>query len=488
MLRIRPKLHHGDQKMSKLTVIKNGITREVNYIGNPMLSEVLEGAGYSVPHPCGGRGVCAKCKVLINDTPELSCRYRLSDDEEITVEIPDYEEMKQIELSGNGDVSFDDPMPGAVGTAIDIGTTTVAMRTYNLVTGELMNETGFINPQTSIAADVIGRIEAAMNGKGEILQGQICEAIENTLEENEIDPDAMVITGNTTMLYLLAGLNPESLSHAPFEADCLFDARMHFGPTVAYFPPCMHAFVGADISTAVLASGMCESDDVSMLCDIGTNGEVVLWKDGKLYVSSTAAGPAFEGAGISCGCSSIPGAIDSVKLTDGKPEIHTIDDAPAAGVCGSGLIDAIAVFLDLGMIEETGGTDEDELVLADGVAITPKDISQVQLAKSAIASGIATMLKETGTESADVKKVYIAGGFGSHLNVRSAVRIGLLPEEFEDKISVIGNAALTGACRLLGDMEKIDAIRKIASISSHVNLGGNPLFNNLYMDNMMFPE
>ena len=225
-----------------------------------------------------------------------------------------------------------------------------------------------------------------------------------------------------------------------------------------------------------------------MLCDIGTNGEVVLWKDGKLYVSSTAAGPAFEGAGISCGCSSIPGAIDRVKLTDGKPEIHTIDDAPAAGVCGSGLIDAIAVFLDMGMIEETGGTDEDELVLADGVAITPKDISQVQLAKSAIASGIATMLKETGTEFADVKTIYIAGGFGSHLNVRSAVRIGLLPEEFEDKISVIGNAALTGACMLLGDMEKIDAIRKIASISSHVNLGGNPLFNNLYMENMMFPE
>ena len=474
--------------MSKLTVIKNGIAREVNFIGNPLLSEVLEGAGYSVPHPCGGRGVCAKCKVLIDDTPELSCRYRLTDGEDLTVEIPDYEEMKQIELSGNGSVSFDDPMPGAVGTAIDIGTTTVAMRTYNLVTGELINETGFINPQTSVAADVIGRIEDALNGRGELLQGQICNAIEDALEENEIDPDAMVITGNTTMLYLLAGMNPESLSHAPFEADCLFDAKMNFGPTVAYFPPCMHAFVGADISTAVLASGMCESDDAALLCDIGTNGEVALWKDGKLYVSSTAAGPAFEGAGISCGCSSIPGAIDKVGLSDGKLIVHTIDDAPAVGLCGSGLIDAIAVFLDMEMIEETGASDEDELVLAEGVAITPKDISQVQLAKSAIAAGIATMLKETGTAYGDIKKVYIAGGFGAHLNVKSAIRIGLLPEEFEDRISVIGNAALTGACQLLGDMEKIDAIRRIASTSSHVNLGGNPMFNNLYMENMLFPE
>lgn len=474
--------------MSKLTVIKNGIAREVPYIGNPILSEVLEGAGYSVPHPCGGRGVCAKCKVLINDSSELSCQYRLTDDEDIIVEIPDEDAMKQIELSGNGNVTFDDPMPGAVGTAIDIGTTTVAMRTYNLVTGELMNETGFINPQTSIAADVMGRIDAAMSGKSELMQGQMCEAIENAFDENEIDPDAMVITGNTTMLYLLAGMNPESLSHAPFEADCLFDVRMNFGPTVAYLPPCMHAFVGADISTAVLASGMCESDDISLLCDIGTNGEIALWKDGTLYVSSTAAGPAFEGAGISCGCQSVSGAIDAVKTIDGKLEIHTIDDAKAIGVCGSGLIDAIASYLDLGIIEETGSIDDDELMLADDVAITAKDISQVQLAKSAIAAGIATMLKEAGIGFDDVKKVYIAGGFGSHLNVHSAVRIGLIPEEFENKIIVLGNAALTGACMLLGDIEKIDAIRKIASTSSHVNLGGNPMFNNLYMENMLFPE
>ncbi len=474
--------------MSKLTVIQNRITREVNYIGNPLLSEVLEGAGYYVPHPCGKRGVCAKCRVWVDGTEELSCQYRLPDSDELTVELPDTDVLKQIELSGTGEVTFEDPMPGAIGTAIDIGTTTVAMRTYNLITGELMNETGFINPQTSVASDVIGRIEASMGGKSQFLQQQICVAIEEALGENEIDPDSMVITGNTTMLYLLAGLNTESLSHAPFEADCLFDVRMNFGPTTAYLPPCMHAFVGADISTAVLASGMCESDETSMLCDIGTNGEIVLWKDGTLYVSSTAAGPAFEGAGISCGCSCVPGAVDTVKLTDGRIDVHTVDNAPAVGICGSGLIDAIAAFLDLGMIEETGGTDGDELILSENVFLTPKDISQVQLAKSAIASGIATMLKEAGIGFNDVKKVYIAGGFGAHLNVKSAVRIGLLPEEFEDKICVIGNAALTGACQLLGDMEKIDAVRKIASISSHVNLGGNPLFNNLYMENMMFPE
>lgn len=488
MLRFGSYIHRGDQKMSQLTVIQNQIAREVKFIGNPLLSEVLESAGYRLPHPCGGRGVCAKCKVLVNGSAELSCQYRLNDGEDITVTLPDEEVLKQIELSGRGSVTFDDPMPGQFGTAIDIGTTTVAMKTYNLVTGELINETGFINPQTAIAADVMGRIKAAMEGKSELLQNQICSAIEDAFDENEIDPDSMVITGNTTMLYLLSGMDPDSLSHAPFQADCLFDAKMNFGPTIAYLPPCMHAFVGADISTAVLASGMCESDEVSLLCDIGTNGEIALWKDGKLYVSSTAAGPAFEGAGISCGCMGKTGAIDKVTVENGKAIVHTIDDAPAVGICGSGLIDAIAAGLELGIIEETGSMDDDEFVLSGDIGINAKDISQVQLAKSAIAAGIATMLNEAGICPDDISKVYIAGGFGSRINVNNAVRIGLLHEEFKDKIIILGNAALTGACMLLGDMEKIDAIRKIVSTSSHVNLGGNPMFNNLYMENMLFPD
>lgn len=473
--------------MSSITVIKNKISREVNYIGNPLLSEVLEGAGYSVSHPCGGRGICAKCSVMVNGSSELSCQYRLTEGENITVELPDEDKMKQIELSGRSTVTFDDPMPGQYGTAIDIGTTTVAIRTYNLMNGKLINESGFINPQTAIAADVMGRIDAAMSGRLQLMQEQICTVIEDYFDENEIDPDAMVITGNTTMLYLLAGMNPKSLSHAPFEADCLFDARMNFGPTIAYMPPCMHAFVGADISTAVLASGMCESDEISLLCDIGTNGEMALWKDGKLYVSSTAAGPAFEGAGISCGCSSISGAIDSVTVSEGKLKVHTIDDAGATGICGSGLIDAIACALRLDLIDETGAVDDD-IKLSDNVYIDAHDISQVQLAKSAIAAGIATILKVTDTEIDDVKRVYIAGGFGSHLDIDSAVRIGLIPSDFRNRITVLGNAALTGACQLLGDMEKIDAVRKIASTSSHVDLGGNPMFNSLYMENMLFPE
>lgn len=423
----------------KLIVSKNRIEREVSYIGTPLLSEVLEAAGYMIPHPCNGKGVCAKCKVFVNGSLELSCQYRLTEaDDGIRIEIPDEIEMKEIEMNGHGDVVFVDPMPGEIGTAIDIGTTTVAIRNYDLINGTLINEIGFMNPQGAVASDVMGRMTYALEKPENLeeLQGQICGAIEDALEKSEVDPDSMVITGNTTMLYLLAGMNPVQLSRAPFEADCLFDAKFNFGPTVAYLPPCMHAFVGADISCAVMASGMCESDGIGLLADIGTNGELALWKDGKLYVTSTAAGPAFE----------------------------------IAGMEGSDIIDRIADEL-----------NRDELEMNE-------DVAAVQLAKAAIAAGIATLLAETGTSYEDVNTFYIAGGFGSHLNIESGIRIGLIDERFRGKTKVIGNVALIGASQLLGDMEKIDAIRAIASKSEHVNLGGNPMFDDLYVENMLFPE
>ena len=239
--------------------------------------------------------------------------------------------------------------------------------------------------------------------------------------------DALVLTGNTTMLYLLTGRNPEPLSHAPFVADCLFDMESRVLERNAYLPPCMNAFVGADISCAVLAAGQCDKDAVSLLVDIGTNGEIALWKDGTLYVASTAAGPAFEGAGISCGCASLRGAIDRVWLQDGQLRAHTIGEQRAVGICGSGLIDAVAMLLEKGEIDETGATESERLELRDGIALLPKDIRAVQLAKAAIAAGIETLMQSAGVGPEHIETLYIAGGFGSHLDVRSAAAIGLFP-------------------------------------------------------------
>lgn len=489
--------------MPELTVLQGGLQRQLRFEGEILLGELLAANGFEIARPCGGRGSCGKCAVILegqvsppNEAEKragtrLACQAKLLGDARVI--LPETHDFEQIELSGV-EIGKGKPMPGRLGAAVDIGTTTIALRLYDLQSGTCIGESGMGNPQVSVAADVMGRIGAALEGRLEEMQAQVLSAIRALLQTACYragrlleDVDVLLVTGNTTMLYLLTGRNPEALSHAPFEADCLFDEQAELLGKAAYLPPCMNAFVGADITCAVLAAEQC-GGGISLLVDVGTNGELALWKDGVLYVSSTAAGPAFEGAGISCGCGSIAGAIDRVWLEDGGIAAHTIGEGKAVGLCGSGLIDAIACFLENGMVDETGATDEDELLLRDGIALAPRDIRAVQLAKAAIAAGIETLMEAANVTADEIETLYIAGGFGSHLNVRSAARIGLIPAELAGKVRILGNAALTGASMLLLDQNRLDEIRAIKERSKHVNLGGNPAFNEHYMDQMFFPE
>ena len=491
--------------MAELTILRGG-ERLVHTFQPPRpLSDVLAESGFDMPRPCGGRGVCGKCAVGLTGRvsppnaaeqkagTRLACQALLLGDAEVT--LPEARTMEQIETGGAQALRRGRPMAGAYGAAVDIGTTTVALKLFDLASGACLGEAGMLNPQTAVAADVMGRIGAAVGGSLDKLRAQIAGAIQALLSEAcagaglaEDAVESLVVTGNTTMLYLFTGRNPEALSHAPFEADCLFDETLSAGQRSIYLPRCMHAFVGADITCAVLSAGQCDSAETSLLCDVGTNGELALWKDGALRVTSTAAGPAFEGAGISCGCGSVRGAIDRAWAEDGEIKIHTIGGAPAVGVCGSGLIDAVAAALSLGLVDETGAMDDDELPLAEGVCLLPRDIRAVQLAKAAIAAGIETLLEEAGVAEDDVKTLYIAGGFGSHLNVDSAAAIGLFPASLAGRVKVLGNAALAGAAGLLLDRGLQEKTRAIAALASHVNLGGNPKFNEHYMDQMFFPE
>ena len=484
--------------MPKLTIVKNSKTTIVDFEGGTLLDKILEDNGFQIPHPCAGYGRCGKCAVEISgDISEpteseqklgvrLSCQTAVFGDARVI--LPDDIEDVRIETNivrGSGELN---PLGEHYGAAVDIGTTTVAVKVYDLKTGECIGTSAKVNPQTSVAADVMGRIEAAMGDKGELLKSQITDAIDELIKSASGDKicDFAVLTGNTTMLYLLKGISPESLSHAPFIADDLFGCEDSVLGLKAYLPPCMNAFVGADITCAVLSSKMCESDKTSLLCDIGTNGEMALWKDGTLYVTSTAAGPAFEGAGISCGCGSVAGAIDKV-WSDTDFRIHTIGEKEAVGICGSGLLDAIACGLQSGYIDETGAMDDD-LILSKSVSLEPRDIRAVQLAKAAIAAGIETLLSESDTDIKDVETLYITGGFGSHLDINSGVRIGLLPEELAPKTKVLGNAALAGAVAVLLNKGEKEKLTQIANCSQHINLGGNPKFNDNYIEQMMFPE
>ncbi|MGN0998969.1 MAG: ASKHA domain-containing protein [Faecousia sp.] len=487
--------------MGRLTIWQSGTSKTVSFAGAPLLQTVLTRAGYCVDHPCGGRGVCGKCAVKLlgnvsapNEAEQkagtrLSCQAVLLGDAEVWLEDT---QQNRIEVSGQRS-EIGKPMGLGIGAAVDIGTTTLVMELFDLKTGASLGTVARMNPQRSVAADVMGRIGAAMEGQGEFLKAQIQGAIARMRAEvcaaagvSERSVDVMVVAGNTTMLYLLTGRNPECLSHAPFAADTLFGTEALLLNTRVYYPPCMNAFVGADITCAVLASGMYKSDQISLLCDIGTNGEIALWKEGHLFVTSTAAGPAFEGAGISCGCGSVNGAIDRVWAEKGEIHAHTIGDVPAVGICGSGLIDAVAAFLETEQIDETGACETDTLPLRDGIALLPKDIRAVQLAKAAIAAGIGTLLETAGVSEEEVTTLYIAGGFGSHLNVASAAAIGLIPKSLQGRVQVIGNGSLSGAAAVLLNQNQKTLAQKLAEESVHINLGGNPRFNANYMEQMLF--
>lgn len=487
--------------MPKVSVAWEGMSREIFFEGTPLLASLLRENGYPLDTPCGGRGLCGKCRVeasgaLSMETAaehaakgRLACQTRLLGDARVT--LPALRVMENIAASGVRPPFALAPLRGRYGMAVDIGTTTLAATLLRLESGETLASATAENPQRAVAADVIGRMEAAMAGQAGLLQNLITGAIEHLraglcaqagIPAGAIDQT--VITGNTTMLYLYAGKDPEPLSHAPFRADCLFGLHMDPQEAHIYIPRCVSAFVGADITCAILASRLCANDETALLADIGTNGEIALRHKGRLYVCATAAGPAFEGGGIEHGCGSIAGAIDRVWAQDGKPAFSTIGCARTLGICGSGVIDLAATLLKLGQLDETGLLSGQLVRLDENIWFTQKDVRNVQLAKSAVTAGILTLCQTVGVSLDDIGSFYLAGGFGKHIDLESAAAIGLIPQALTDRTRVIGNAALAGAEMLLlqeGFAQESETFAREAEV---VVLSGNPLFSGHYVSCM----
>lgn len=484
------------------------------------IMEALSEGGISVPSPCGGRGVCGKCKIMVSgeasepDEREraflkeelssgvrLACRARIIGDLEISLE--DMERAASIQSEGIMPSFEANPLFEKCGLAVDIGTTTVVARLYGR--DGLLGEASIMNPQRRYGADVITRIERSLAGDAAKLSGAIREGITELIEklssESGAAPesiDAAVITGNTTMLYLLAERDVSCLARAPFVADELF-GRMCSADELGldiisgcriYLPRCMGAFVGADITTALLASGIHEKDETAMMADIGTNGEICLWSGGRLLCTSTAAGPVFEGATLSRGMQGSEGAIEHVSLAGKGFDVRVIGNVEASGICGSGIVDAVSCFLEAELVEDSGAMadDEDEIPLTETVSVTQKDIRMVQLAKGAVCAGMMTLMETAGLSTDDIEILDIAGGFGSHLDVHNAAAIGLYPMDLEDRVRILGNAALSGAAMLLMCKEFIKAGERLAEDAEVVELSSNPLFTEYYMDCMQFEQ
>jgi uncharacterized 2Fe-2S/4Fe-4S cluster protein (DUF4445 family) len=410
------------------------------------------------------------------------------------------------------------------GMAVDIGTTTVVAYFYDLITGNLIDTESGINDQCAYGADIISRISACIEQQSGLdeLQRTIINELNGFINNFCTKANTKIsniyfatIAGNTTMLHLIAGINPTNIANAPFIPVSLFGkdfSSLTLGLNLnadanVYFVRCISSYIGGDITAGMLACGLDKADKITLYIDIGTNGEMALMHNGEITCCSTAAGPAFEGAQIKFGTGGISGAISSIQIQEEEMIIKTISDKPAIGICGSGLIDAIAVMLKLEVIDETGRIcDNDEILnktiskriieiddsnafvldIKSGIYITQKDVREVQLAKSAIAAGIASLLHDTKIAITDVQNLILAGGFGSHMNSGSACEIGLLPKELIGKIEIVGNAAGNGAAQLLLSQECFARLEDIAISCENIELSGHPYFQDQYIENMMF--
>lgn len=488
------------------------------------LLELLRQEKVYLPAYCNGRGVCGKCKIrFVKNAPqpceneknffstkELEAGWRLACETEIFGEakievLSSLEETMEIETSSSLD--FDkkkaikenqqkkieeetkEKAQDAVYTvAIDIGTTTIAASKLNI--RKVEQTVTSVNHQRIFGADVVSRMEASNRGEGLQLQELIQKDLENLLENLQISKKntKLIISGNTTMQHLLQGYSCETLGVAPYTP---VDISLHQYKNMTILPG-VSTYVGADIVSGIIACGMNQSEKISMLVDIGTNGEMAIGNQDRILVTSTAAGPAFEGGNISCGMASVQGAISSVDIENGQLKVDTIGGKEPIGICGSGVLETTYELLKNELIDETGLLDEEYFdegyPLGNHIRFTAKDIREVQLAKSAIRTGIEVLTLEYGISYGEIDKLYLAGGFGQHMDVKKAVGIGLLPEELEDKVIAVGNTSLAGAILFATDEKKREQFTEVASQSKEVSLAENKAFQELYLDYMFFPE
>lgn len=519
------------------------------------LSEVLADHGLPLNTRCGQRGLCRGCEVLLQDgrvsidgmtvhspVSVQACRVRLMAGARVLLPARSrIEHRPQVGESFEIAVSFAHqplfpPVPGRrdTGFAVDVGTTTVVVLLVDLVTGEVLSRAGAFNAQIRFGDNVVTRIEAAR-------EPQILAAMQRAMVMETIQPLLIraceragrsldriaggALAGNATMLHLLVGEDPTPMGIAPFTprfiagrqvlaAAISLEAHGLAADTPLQLLPGIAAYIGADITAGIYASGMAYDPGPSLLVDMGTNGEIVLQSGGKLTACATAAGPAFEGCGLRCGTRARDGAVSDLRLALHPLllEATTIGNVPlqrANGLCGSAYIDFLASARSCGLLAATGrfvGQEWDGLPAhhrlieddaralrldgsnGDGVlCVSEVDIALLLQAKAAIGAGIEILLENAGIRAADLGRIYLAGGFGMHLNVANAIAIGLLPGIREEQVRVVGNTSLAGAVLALVDRNTLDDMENQRQQVEVIELNLAEGFEDCYIDHLMLP-
>ena len=504
-------------------------------------------AGISIEAPCGGGGTCAKCRVRVASGDPLpqhgACRlteaehaagWRLACatiiNGPLIVEVPGAR-AAQILTSDTGVSVALDPLlpPDAVapmlGVAFDLGTTTVVGTLFDLATGLPCAVASDLNGQIAHGDDVVARIRHAReNSEGaRQLQTAVLKTLNKLLssltEQANVSTSAIyavTLAGNTAMQQLLLGRDSRALGEVPF-APAFHDAQNLHATEIGlltnpaahlYVFPQVGGFVGGDTVSCMLAANFDAPAEPALLIDIGTNGEIALVRDGEILCASTAAGPAFEGARISCGMRATTGAIDQITLRDNDIACRTIGNAEAVGLCGTALIDVAAELLRAGILDETGRllepgeaahlspalrarvtmeNDAPAFRLDANVLLRQQDIRELQLATAAIRAGVETLLKLANLTPDDLGRVCLAGAFGNLIRPANAQRIGLLPAVSADRIRFIGNASSLGAKTALLNRHARDRAESLRRVSRHIDLGSLPDFQDAFVNAILFP-
>ncbi len=527
--------------MKRFLIIFEPDGKRVSIHAKATLLEAAGQAGIILNSVCGGKGICKKCQVILEPDGQevLACQYRIESD--LTVKIPTSSRFFEQKILVDGVEAKSQFQPdiykkylkvadakGIFGVAVDIGTTTVVAKLVDVTDGKCLATEAVLNPQTRYGDDVVSRIAYVQTDeKLTELQKAIIDCINELITKlcDQANIDAkqiyeMCVVGNTTMNHIFLKYPITQLGLAPYKAYSLdaYDlppeklglqinpaGNIHTVENIA-------GFVGSDTTAVALAVDMDSAEEMTLAVDIGTNGEIVLGTKDKLYAASCAAGPAFEGAGITSGSRAVDGAIEAVIVNDNDIVPDVIGNFPPRSICGSGLVDAVAVMLDLGIIDKTGRFADIEklqgklppdilkriiehdgqaaFVLADNeekkVLLTQKDIREVQLAKAAVRAGIKILRKKIGLKDCDIARILLAGAFGNYIRPKSALKIGLLPDVPEERIHFVGNAASVGAQMLLVSSRFRKKARQLARKIKYIEIAHRKDFQNVFVESIAF--
>ena len=460
---------------NNLKVTVNGTT--VSVTSGTLLSDILD-----IEKPCGGHGSCGKCKVRVNGQDELACKYVITSD----IEVETYQKTEIISETGSNESGV---VTDNMCLALDIGTTTLALALVSCDDKKIVKAITATNPQRNFGADVISRIDYCQKNGVSQLNKAIIDAVNSMIEKllgeyrlHKIEK--MFVSGNTTMLHCFFGVDCSSMGVSPYTPAFLGSkeksaAELGIKSVDSIFSlPGISAFVGADIVAGVGYVGLPSSDSFCLLVDLGTNAEIALFDKKRLLCTSAAAGPCFEGVNISCGMSATDGAVYEY-LAD--KSFKSFGNCPPKGICATGLIDIIAESVKNETIDESGYM-EDDLVICDGVTLTPKDVREFQLAKSAVLSAIECLLTRANIYFDNIERLYVAGGFSSALKIENAVFVGLLPKGSEKKFTPINNSSLLGTVKFSCQDSNLSFVEN----SEFIDISSTSDFSERFFENMYF--